>query len=113
MKLETLETLLETYSAAAAKVAEKRLDLTDAEERRRKELALHAIELVANGATNPLTGKPHSWTSAVEATKDTALADTVRTENARGRYTLELAEIEARVAWARVQAAVRPVYADG
>lgn len=80
-----------------------------AEQKRKtdKLLAIDAMELVANQTMNPLTAKPHSWTSAVEAVKTSEKADTLVEAYLELQLTTELAEIEAKATWAEVLFLVR------
>jgi len=72
-----------------------------------KLLAVAAMDLVANQTLNPLTAKPHSWTSAVEAVKMSERGDEIAERYLELQLTSELAEVEARAAWAEVLFLVR------
>jgi hypothetical protein len=68
---------------------------------------VEAMDLVAKSETNPLTTKPHSWTSAKEHVKHTT--DAIAREDAllELRYRVDLLKIERRLAWATLEALIR------
>jgi hypothetical protein len=98
---------LTRYRDVGTQAAQLHKQVGEQERKVRKLLALDAMELVASSATNPLTAKPHSWTSAVEAVKDSEHADQLSELLLELRYTTELAEIEAKMGWAEVLFLVR------
>lgn len=104
MKLDAkpFTTALAAFRDAGQQAAKLHQQVAQQKRRTDKLLAIDAMELVANQTLNPLTAKPHSWTSAVEAVKTSEKADTLVEAYLELQLTAELAEIEAKAAWADV-----------
>lgn len=102
LQSKTFQAAIARYRDVGTDSAKLHQQVSEQERKVRKLLAIDAMALVAAGTINPLTQKPHSWTSAVEATKDSERADELKENFLELQYTTELAEIETKIAWAEV-----------
>lgn len=103
---------LEKYRHAAKEVAELHRQTEQNDRKRQKLLAIEAMDLIVKAIVNPLTNKPHSWTSAMDAVKQGEQADELHELATEHAFTVELAVAESKIAWATVLRLVRPSSED-
>lgn len=102
LQSKPFQAALARYRDVAGDAAKLHKQVAEQERKVRKLLAIDAMALVGNNVVNPLTAKPHSWTSAVETVKDSEHADELKEAFLELQYTTELAEIEAKIAYAEI-----------
>jgi hypothetical protein len=105
--METLQFALRRYDRLARAEARTENQIRRHEVVSERLETVEAMELVAKIDVNPLTMKPHSWTSAKEHVKHTANAIAREDALLELRYRVDLLKIERRLAWATLEALIR------